>query len=83
MSVSEASFRGACGWRDCQEQKQVSIETLHQDLQEIIHLLQDLQRNQLAFYAVEHYQMTPHADEELYKLVCNGLKPFGFDPKGD
>lgn len=83
MSDSEASFRGACGWRDCQGQKQVSIEALHQDLQEIIHLLQDLQRNQLAFYAVEHYQMTPRADEELYKLVCNGLKPFGFDPKGD
>lgn len=83
MSDSEVSFRGACGWRDCQDQKQVSIETLHQDLQEIIHLLQDLQRNQLAFYAVEHYQMTPRADEELYKLVCNGLKPFGFDPKGD
>lgn len=83
MPSSEASFREACGWRDCQEQKQVSIETLHQELKEIIHLLQDLQRNQLAFFAVEHYQMTPRADEELYKLVCNGLKPFGFDPKGD
>lgn len=83
MSSSEASFRGACGWRDCQEQKQVSIETLYQELKEIIHLLQDLQRNQLAFYAAEHYQMTPRADEELYKLVCNGLKPFGFDPEGD
>ena len=83
MPSSEASFRGACGWRDCQEQKQVSIETLHQELKEIIHLLQDLQRNQLAFFAAEHYQMTPRADEELYKLVCNGLKPFGFDPKGD
>lgn len=63
--------------------KKVSTETLHQDLQEIIHLLRDLQRNQLAFYAVEHYQMTPRADEEIYKLVCNGLKPFGFAPKGD
>lgn len=83
MPSSEVSFRGACGWRDCQEQKQVSIETLHQELKEIIHLLQDLQRNQLAFYAAEHYQMTPRAAEELYKLVCNGLKPFGFDPKGD
>lgn len=83
MPSSEASFRGACGWRDCQEQKQVSIETFHQELKEIIHLLQDLRRNQLAFYAAEHYQMTPRADEELYKLVCNGLKPFGFDPKGD
>ena len=83
MSGSEASFRGMQGWRDCREQKQASMETLHQDLQEIIRLLRDLQRNQLAFYAAEHYQMTPRADEELYKLVCNGLKPFGFDPKGD
>lgn len=83
MSGSEASFRGAYGWRECQEQKQASMETLHQDLQEIIRLLRDLQRNQLAFYAAEHYQMTPRADEELYKLVCNGLKPFGFDTKGD
>lgn len=65
------------------EQKQASMETLHQDLQEIIRLLRDIQRNQFAFYAAEHYQMTPRADEELYKLVCNGLKPFGFDPKGD
>ena len=73
----------ARGGRRWQEPKQVLMDTLHRDLQEIIRLLRDIQRNQLAFYAAEHYQMTPHADEELYKLVCNGLKPFGFDPKGD
>ena len=65
------------------DKKQASMEMIHQDLQEIIRLLRDTQRNQLAFYAAEHYQMTPRADEELYKLGCNGLKPFGFDPKGD
>ena len=63
MSGSEASFRGAYGWRECQEQKQASMETLHQDLREIIRLLRDIQRNQFAFYAAEHYQMTPRAGE--------------------
>ena len=83
MSGSEASFRERMDGESVKNKKQASMETLHQDLQEIIRLLRDLQRNQLAFYAAEHYQMTPRADEELYKLVCNGLKPFGFDPKGD